>query len=133
MISITDSSSGVTYNYEFNDGSTPLGAGNIMVDISVGVVNVSDAVLKLHGAVQASMPGAGRFTANRSVLEIVQSVSGSAMSIDASQCLACVQSAANPLASTGIPTGIFTIDAIDDDIKNSAAINFTNTTPSSYV
>ncbi|MDR1026037.1 MAG: flagellar hook-basal body complex protein [Lactobacillus sp.] len=133
VISITDDVSGITYNFEFNDGSTTPAPGNIVVNIATGVVNTADAVEKLNDAIQENMPSAGRFTANVNTLEIVQSIGGNALTIDASRCLACVQSAANPLASTGIPTGIFKIDQIDDDIKNVATINFNDTTPSNYI
>ena len=72
-----------------------------------------------------ALPGADRFTADSSRVVIEQSTGGAALTIDASKTLACVQSAANPVVETGIPTGIFTIQSISNDIKNTASITFT--------
>lgn len=122
-ISIT--SGGKTYTFEFlsTDGA---GAqlGNIGVDISTGIASASDFANKFLESLQENMPGANRFSVNGNKIEIVQSISGEALTIDASKTLACVQSAANPKTETGIATGIFEIPAIDEDIKNCARIDF---------
>ena len=78
------------------------------------------------------MPSAGRFSADGDKISIVQSTAGSALEINASKTLSCLQSAANPLPSTGIPTGIFTIPEIDQDIKNCARIDFNSTDLTAY-
>ncbi len=132
-VTITDGATGNSYTYEFTTTGTTTIPGSIAVDISTGVVSTSDAVKVLEQAILETMPSAGRFAANNSTIDIVQSVMGGSITIDASNCLACKQSAANPLISTGIPTGIFTIPEIDKDIKNAARIDFTNPAPASYL
>ena len=79
------------------------------------------------------MPGAKRFTASGNSIQIVQSLTGGALSIDCSKTLACVQSAVNPVQETGIPTGQFTIPAIDNDIKNVGSVTFTSNDKNDYV
>ena len=64
---------------------------------------------------------------------IVQSTAGSGLTIDASKTLSCVQSACNPREDNGIPTGIFEVPQIDNDIKNAARLDFTSTTAADYV
>lgn len=94
------------------------------VDIQSNVVDSSDAVNKLIAEITAHMPGGGRFVADGDRIAIEQSVSGYSLGIDASGCLECKQSAANPALNTGIPTGQFTIPEIGWPLKNTAAINF---------
>lgn len=132
-ISITDKGTGETYTFEFltTPGATAK-AGNIAVDATTGVVSASDFVNKFQDVIEATMPGANRFEADGNKINIIQSVSGGALTIDASKTNACVQSAANPVLETGIPTGIFDIPAIDEDIKNSARLDFTGKTLADY-
>lgn len=137
-IAITDAGTGVTYNFIFTNGTAtiPPDAGNnkyIAVDIATGIITTSDFAEAFETALRENMPSANRFTAEGSTIQIVQSVAGSALTIDASKTLACVQSATNPAQDTGIPTGVFTIQAIDNDIKNTARIDFTSTTPGDYL
>lgn len=137
-IAITDAGTGVTYNFIFTNGTAtiPPDAGQnkyIAVDIATGIITTNDFVQAFETALRENMPSANRFTADASSIQIVQSVAGSALTIDASKTLACVQSATNPAQDTGIPTGVFTIQAIDDDIKNTARIDFTSTTASDYL
>lgn len=137
-ITITDEATGINYIYDFlNAGATPpAGDANnvhIAVDIQTGVTSPSDFVQKFNDAIQANMPGANRFTTNANSIQIVQSAAGGAMSIDASKTLACVQSAANPVLETGIPTGIFSIPEIDEDIKNTARFDFSSTNSADYL
>ncbi len=132
-ISITDAGTGKTYTFEFvNDADGYVGA-NIPVEISKQVVSVDDFVKNFETALKENMPSAGRFTADGNKISIVQSTMGSALTIDASKTLACVQSAVNPRADTGLPTGIFDIPQIDNDIKNGARIDFTSTTAADYL
>ena len=131
-ISIT--SGGKTYTFEFlSTKGAAAQPGNIGVDISTGVVSASDFASKFLESLQANMPGANRFSVNNNKIEIVQSVSGEALQIDASKTLACIQSAANPNLETGIATGIFDIPAIDEDIKNCGRLDFTSSTKADYV
>ena len=133
VITITDNQTGQTFNFEFV--STPRGdaqLGNIKVDISSGVVSTSDLTEKFAEVIKANMPGANRFSANSNAVFIEQSVGGGSLTINASKTLACVQSAVNP-DDTGVASGIFTIDAIDDELKNTATVSFTSTTLADYL
>lgn len=133
VITITDNQTGQTFNFEFvsvEGGAAQL--GNIMVDISSGVVSTSDLTEAFVNVIQANMPGANRFSANSNTIFIEQSVGGGALTINASKTLACVQSAVNP-DDTDVATGIFTIDAIDDELKNTATVSFTSTTLANYL
>ena len=132
VITITDNQTGQTFNFEFL--KTPGAAaqpGNIAVDISTGVVSTSDLTEKFVEVIQANMPGANRFSADSNRVFIEQSVGGGSLTIDASKTLACLQSAVNP-DDTGVATGVFTIDAIDDELKNTATISFTSTNKADY-
>lgn len=131
---ITITSGGKEYTFEFlSTKGAHAQPGNIGVDISTGIASASDFANKFLEALQANMPGANRFSANGNKIEIVQSVSGEALQIDASKTLACIQSAANPNLETGIATGIFDIPAIDEDIKNCGRLDFTSNDKANYV
>ena len=133
VITITDNQTGQTFNFEFV--STPRGdaqLGNIKVDISSGVVSTSDLTEKFAEVIKANMPGANRFSADSNRIFIEQSVGGGSLTINASKTLACLQSAVNP-DDTGVATGVFTIDAIDDELKNTATVSFTSTTLADYL
>lgn len=137
-IAITDAGTGTTYNFIFTNGTAtiPPDAGNtknIAVDISAGIITTSDFTKAFETAIKNNMPSANRFTADGSTIQIVQSVAGSELNINASKTLACVQSASNPAQDTGIPTGEFTIQAIDDEIKNTARLDFTSNLKNDYV
>lgn len=123
-ISITDKQTGQTFNFEFlrNSGATAQG-DNIGVDISSGVVSVGDFTAKFIEVIKSTMPGANRFKDENGTISIVQSIGGGALEIDCSKTLACLQSAVNPDES-GVPTGQFTIQAIDDELKNTATVSF---------
>lgn len=131
-ITITDQSTGKEYTFEFltNGGTAQL--GNIAVDAQTGITSPSDFVKVFNEAIQANLPGANRFTTNGNSIQIVQSAAGGGLTIDASKTLACTQSAANPVLETGIPTGIFEIPEIDEDIKNTARFDFSSTNPTDY-
>ena len=132
-ITITDEQTGQTFTFEFlrNQGDTAQ-PGNIGVDLSSGIVSVGDFTAKFLEIIQATMPGANRFSDANGTISIVQSVGGGALSIDCSKTLACKQSAVNPDES-GVPTGQFTIQAIDDELKNTATISFTAESSNDYL
>ena len=132
VISIKDEQTGQTFNFEFlkTPGATAQ-PGNIAVDISTGVVSTSDLTEKFASVIQANMPGANRFSADSNRIFIEQSVGGGALTIDASKTLACLQSAVNP-DETGVATGKFTVQAIDDELKNTATVSFTSTNAADY-
>lgn len=132
VITITDEQTGQTFNFEFlkTPGATAQ-PGNIAVDISTGVVSTSDLTEKFASVIQANMPGASRFTADSNRIFIEQSVGGGALTIDASKTLACLQSAVNP-DETGVATGKFTVQAIDDELKNTATVSFTSANAADY-
>lgn len=137
-IAITDAGTGTTYNFIFTNGTAtiPSDTGNtknIAVDISSGIITTSDFTKAFETAIKNNMPSANRFTADGSTIQIVQSVAGAELTIDASKTLACVQSASNPAQDTGIPTGVFTIQAIDNDIKNTARIDFNSDKAADYL
>lgn len=131
-ISISDAGTGKTYTFEFVKNAATYTGANIPVEISNQVVSVDDFVENFEAAIKANMPSAGRFTADGNKISIVQSTAGSALSIDASKTLSCLQSAVNPRPDTGLPTGIFDIPQIDDDIKNCARLDFNSTTAVDY-
>ena len=136
-ITITDQSTGTNYIFDFLNTATPEIVGDadnvhIKVDIQDGITSITDFVEAFNNALQANMPGADRFSASSNSIQIVQSQAGAALTVDASKTQACLQSAANPVLATGIPTGIFQIPEIDQDIKNTARFDFTSTTPGDY-
>lgn len=137
-IAITDAGTGTTYNFIFTNGTATIPADDgtnkyIAVDISTGIITTSDFTKAFETAIENNMPSANRFTADGSTIQIVQSVAGAELTIDASKTLACVQSASNPAQDTGIPTGVFTIQAIDNDIKNTARIDFNSDKAADYL
>lgn len=137
-IAITDAGTGTTYNFIFTNGTATIppdtgNTKNIAVDISAGIITTSDFTKAFETAIKNNMPSANRFTADGSTIQIVQSVAGAELTIDASKTLACVQSASNPAQDTGIPTGVFTIQAIDNDIKNTARIDFNSDKAADYL
>ena len=136
-ITITDQRTGKKYIFDFLNTDTPAVGGDadnihVKVDIQDGITSVTDFVKAFNNAIQSSMPGADRFTTTSNSIQIVQSQAGSALTIDASKTQACLQSAANPVPATGIPTGVFEIPEIDEDIKNTARLDFTSTTIGDY-
>lgn len=132
-ISITDAGTRKTYTFEFTNNPRGVQPGNIAVDISTGIISVEDFTNAFVTAIKANVPSANRFSASGSTVSIVQSTAGSGLTIDASKTLSCVQSACNPREDNGIPTGIFEVPQIDNDIKNAARLDFTSTTAADYV
>ncbi len=138
IIDDSDSANPQTYVFEFSaDGSNSYvpapGEKLVTVDIQTAVNTVNDAMQRLNSAIQANMPEGGRFEVDNDRIIITQSLSGNQLTIDASSCLECQQASANPNLTTGIPTGIYTIPSIDDELKNVGNINFTSTVPTDYI
>ncbi|MBE6453022.1 MAG: flagellar hook-basal body complex protein [Alphaproteobacteria bacterium] len=132
IISITDEQTGQTFNFEFTKNPATVATGNIAVDISKGVVSTNDLTDRFVNVIRANMPGAGRFSADANRVYVEQSIGGGALSINTSKTLACVQSAVNP-DETGVPTGVFRVEAIDDELKNTATLSFTSNTLANYI
>ena len=133
-IAITDAGTGTTYTFVFtNNPAGVKGANNIAVDLSANIVSLSDFTEAFAEALQNNMPCGDRFQAGSDRITITQSTMGAGLTIDASKTLSCVQRAANPDFATGIPSGIFEIPQIDDDIKNGARIDFTGDDAAAYV
>ena len=138
-ITITDNASGKNYVFDFlNTGLTvPTDADpnniHIGIDIQSGITSPNDFVQRFCDAIQANMPSGGRFVASANSIQIVQSAAGGSLTIDASKTLACIQSAANPDITTGIPSGTFDIPEIDNELKNTARFDFSSTDKASYL
>lgn len=128
---ITISQNGRDYTFEFLGAGATAAPGNIGVDIS-GATSIGEFASTFASALQNNVPDGGRFTADTNSVKIMQSTSGSALTVNASKCLTCVQSAANPVQSTGLPSGIFTVDAVSDTIKNCGDLTFTSNTAADY-
>lgn len=133
-IAITDAGTRTTYTFVFtNNPAGVKGANNIAVDLSANIVSLSDFTEAFAEALQNNMPCGDRFQAGSDRITITQSTMGAGLTIDASKTLSCVQRAANPDFATGIPSGIFEIPQIDNDIKNGARIDFTGDDAAAYV
>ena len=112
---------GVTF--EFTDGN-PATGGNVAVDMS-GANSVTDVLNSFMTAITNNIRDAGRFSIDGNAIKIQQSVTGDALNFDCSGTLACVQSSSNIDKSSGLPSGTFTLAAIDNNIKNCGYIDFT--------
>ena len=133
-ISITDEGTGVEYEFVFtNNPAGVTGANQVAVDLSTGIASLSDFIDVFTTKLQETLSSGDRFTAGTNCINITQSTMGAALTIDASKCLACPQNAVNPDFNTGLPTGVFTIPQIDNDIKNGARIDFTSTSKNDYI
>ncbi|OPZ78905.1 MAG: Flagellar hook protein FlgE [Alphaproteobacteria bacterium ADurb.Bin438] len=147
-VKITDNAAGynvdpllneaTTYIYEFsNDGSTSYVPGPnekvVLVDITTGVVAIEEAVDRLAASIKNTMPGGARFAADSNRIEIVQSTSGKALTVDVSKCLQTKQANANPNLITGIPTGIYDIPEIDWELKNVGRIDLQSEMAADYL
>ena len=103
----------------------PNANGNIQVNISQAN-SVKDAIEAFLNAIELNIRDAGRFTRDNNAIKINQSLTGDALAIDCSGTLACVQSAADIDKSSGLSQGTFTVEAVDNRIKNCAYIDFNN-------
>ena len=97
--------------------------GKVTVKIS-DVNSVKDAIDRFLQAIELNVRDSGRFTRDNNAIKIQQSLTGGALQIDCSGTLACVQSAADIDQSSGLSQGVFTVEAIDNRIKNCASIDF---------
>lgn len=131
-ITITDDESGVDYTFEFTNNPAGVTAPNIAVDLTDSIFSVSDFTKAFVKSIQENVPSGNRFVAESGKISIKQSTNGSSMTIDASKTKSCVQSGAHPDPTTGIPSGIFKIDSVDNDIKNGARIDFVSTNAADY-
>ncbi|MBQ9235815.1 MAG: flagellar hook-basal body complex protein [Alphaproteobacteria bacterium] len=93
------------------------------VDISSG--ELSTVMSNFLSAIQLNVRDGGRFAINNNSIVVTQSPTGDALDFDCSGCLSCVQSSADINQASGLPSGKFTLSAIDNDIKNAAYIDFT--------
>jgi len=104
-------------------GTSYAGAGTVVeVDISTAT-SIANVVSDLKTSIDANLRDSDRFVANGAKMDIIQSANGDAIEVNAAGCLSCLQSQANPNETTGIPTGIYEIPAIDDALKNVARID----------
>ncbi len=98
-----------------------------MVEVDIhSSTSTSDVISNLKTAIDANIRDSNRFVANGAKMDIIQSAAGDELTVNASSCLTCLQSQANPNAATGIPTGIYTIPTIDDALKNIARFDLSN-------
>ncbi len=123
-ITIDDGTGPVTF--EFTNGGATTIPGAVAVNISTST-SISDVVSVLKGRIDANLRDAGRFVANGTKLDIIQSAAGDAVTVNLSNCLSSPQSQCNPNATTGIPTGIYTVQEIDPALKNTGRLDFSTT------
>lgn len=109
--------------FEFTNGGAA-SAGNVAVDMT-GANSVTDVLETFMGVITDNIRDAGRFSIDGNAIKIKQSVTGDALNFDCSGTLACTQSSANIDPSSGLPSGTFTVEAIDNSIKNCAYIDVT--------
>lgn len=121
-IVVKDAIQGQEITFEFVETLQPSTATHIYV--STDVSSVSEFVKNLTAAMKEVLPSGDRFSANNNAVKITQSIVGGALDIDASGTQACVQSSANVSETTGLPSGMFTIQEIDKGSKNGASLTF---------
>ncbi len=115
---------GTSY-YFTNGGVLPATAPADSVAVNLdGLLSTNDFTKAFAEQLQNTQLSGDRFQADGERVLITQSTMGESISIDASKTTNCVQTATNPHPDTGLPTGQFTIDAISDNIKNGAVMNF---------
>ncbi len=124
IIKINDTSFEFVNNANTQTGSTTA-AGNIAVNIA-NANSVKDVLESFMTAITQEIRDAGRFTIDGNAIKVEQSVTGDKLEFDCSGTLACLQSAANIDDSSGLPHGTFTLEAIDNLIKNCAYVDVTN-------
>lgn len=125
LINVVNNDNPITFEFDTDGSLTQTTANVIRVDVSTAAT-VSDVATALNNAIQASstnISSKSRFFDDGGRLGIVQSTMGTRVQIDASSALSIRQSNANIDSSTGLPTGIFEIPAIDAAYKNGAAIH----------
>ena len=108
----------------FTFTASPSGTDTKEVDISSN--ELSTIMKNFLAAIQANIRDGGRFSINKGAIEVNQSLTREELQFDCSGCLACIQSSANINQASGLPSGKFTLQAINNDIKNAAWIDFTS-------
>ena len=119
-ITITGDAGAVTF--EFTNGNQPT-AGNVAVDMSTSN-SVKDVLTEFVSVIGNNIRDGGRFTVDANRIVVEQSLTGDKLQFDCSGTLACVQSSANIDQASGLPSGTFTLDAINNSIKNCAYVDF---------
>ncbi len=112
--------------FEFTNTDT-LNNDNVAVNMS-SANSVKDVLNQFLNAITNNVRDAGRFSIDGNTIIVKQSLTGDELAFDCSGTLACVQSSANIDKSSGLPKGTFTLEAIDNSIKNCAYIDFTTIT-----
>ena len=110
--------------FEFTEGNQAAD-GNIAVDMT-DCNSVNDVLNVFMEAITNNIRDAGRFSVDGNRIVVEQSLTGDELNFDCSGTLACVQSSANIDQSSGLPRGTFTLEAVDNMIKNVAYIDITN-------
>lgn len=106
-----------------------IGNGNNNIAVNISEANsVKDAIEAFLDAIELNVRDAGRFTRDNNSIKIQQSLTGDELVIDCSGTLACVQSAADIDQSSGLSRGVFTVEAVNNQIKNCAYVDFTSIT-----
>ena len=118
----------VTFEFVNNKALTngsQIGNGNTNIAVNISEANsIRDAIEAFLESIELNIRDAGRFVRDNNAIKISQSLTGDKLSIDCSGTLACVQSAAAIDKSSGLSQGTFTVEAIDNRIKNCASIDF---------
>ena len=117
--------------FEFVNDATAVNGAVVGDKVTVKISDansVTDAIDRFLEAIELNIRDAGRFTRDNNAIKIQQSLTGEALQIDCSGTLACVQSAADIDQSSGLSQGIFTVEAVDNQIKNCAYVDFTSIT-----
>jgi flagellar hook protein FlgE len=135
-LKVTDDTSATpprVYVFQFTNGTPPTytsppappATNETIVGIDIhAATSISDVISDLKTAIDAHVVDSGRFVTNGAKMDIIQSAAGDELTVDASACLTCLQSQCNPNASTGIPTGIYTIPEVDTALKNTGRVDF---------
>ncbi len=110
--------------FEFTNGN-PAATGNVAVDMS-SANSVKDVLNQFVSVINENLRDGGRFSVDANTIIVEQSLTGDELRFDCSGTLACIQSSANIDQSSGLPSGTFTLEAIDNAIKNCAYIDFNN-------
>ena len=110
--------------FEFTNGNAAA-TGNVAVDMSQAN-SVADVLASFKEAITDNIRDAGRFSIDGNAIKVQQSLTGDELKFDCSGTLACTQASANIDKSSGLPSGTFSLKAIDNSIKNCAYIDVTS-------
>lgn len=118
VIKITDENGEKTFTFK----SSPTSA----TDIDISSNELSTILKKFLAVLQANIRDGGRFSVSQNAILVNQSLTGDELTFDCSACLSCIQSSADINQSTGLPTGTFTLEKINPDLRNAAYIDATS-------